>query len=723
VESEERIRIGEKYYLLASALAPRRRTTLLNDSDAFAIFDPAGDIPLTGLETYGLFYRGTRFLERFELRLNQRFPILFDTATHTDGSELITHLANADETRDGEVILERSVISVARRKTLLDGTLYEWLRLHNFGARPLDVDLSLIFAADFLDIFEFRGLNRARRGTHVEPQVDRDRVRLGYVGLDGIRRAAEIVFDGGGWQTSGARADLRLHLEAGASATTEMRVECLIGESPRAVLDLGSALGAVRGRRQMWSRDFPEMATNNDGFNRWLNRSVADITLLRCVGDFGPYIYAGIPWFATVFGRDGLITALETLAFAPALAADVLRTLASLQGREVNAARDEEPGKIPHELRHGEMANLGEIPFKRYYGSVDATPLFVIVLAGYVERTADLALLEDLWPAALAAMKWIEGYGDIDGDGYVEYRRRTPRGLINQGWKDSHDAVSHRDGEPAEAPIALAEVQAYVYAARCGMAGLATRLGRHVEAARWRAQALDLRENFNRDFWIDDEHVYALALDGGKRPCGVVSSNAAHCLFAGIADAGRARQVVERLMRQDMFSGWGMRTLSSEARRYNPMSYHNGSVWPHDNAIAAAGFSHYGATQRAEVLLNAMFDVALSLEDQRLPELFCGFPRSPEQKPVPYPVACRPQAWAAGCTFMLLQAALGMRIEAFERRITFAHATLPASVDRLVIRNLRLRDAGCDLAVTRSQWGASVEVIRCDGAVEVLARK
>jgi len=283
--------------------------------------------------------------------------------------------------------------------------------------------------------------------------------------------------------------------------------------------------------------------------------------------------------------------------------------------------------------------------------------------------------------------------------------------------------VSHCDGSLADAPIALAEVQAYVYAARSGMAALAGRLGRDAEATQWKAQAEELRDNFNRDFWMDDEHTYALALDGDKRPCRVVTSNATHCLYAGIADADKARRVIERSMRPDMFSGWGIRTLSSEARRYNPMSYHNGSVWPHDNAIAAAGFARYGATQQAEVLLTALLDMAMTLEDRRLPELFCGFPRSSEQKPVPYPVACRPQAWAAASAFMLLQSALGMRIDAFERRITFSQASLPSWADRLVIRNLRVCDATVDLCMSRSQWGASVEVIRCDGDVEVLMRR
>jgi glycogen debranching enzyme len=435
----------------------------------------------------------------------------------------------------------------------------------------------------------------------------------------------------------------------------------------------------------------------------------------------GFYVSAGIPWFATLFGRDSLITALETLAFSPHLAAGVLRTLAGLQGQDDATDRDEEPGKILHEMRNGEMAATGEIPFGRYYGSVDATPLFLLLLAEYADRTGDLALVQDLWPAALAAAHWMETASTDKG--YLTYARRGARGLVNQGWKDSHDAIMHADGTLAEPPIAVAEVQAYMYAARRRLAPVARRLGDSSLAEVWDTQATRLQEHFQRDFWLPEERTFALALDAHGRPCRVVSSNAGHCLYGQIATGAQARQIVERFLRDDMFCGWGIRTLSSQARRYNPMSYHNGSVWPHDNAIIAAGFARYGASEQAECILSALFDASTSVVDHRLPELFCGFPRQLQQGPVPYPVACKPQAWAAGSPFLLLQAVLGLRIDAWERRITLGRVVLPAGLSEIAIRGLQVCDARVDLRIVRGRASAAVELLEKRGDIEIIVHK
>lgn len=719
----ERIKIGEEYYLLASALAPRRPRILLNHADSFAIFDLAGDIPLAGAEEYGLFHRGTRFLDRLELHLDDSFPVLLNSATSDEGSEIVSHLANSDQRRDGEIVLERDTVAIERRKTLLDDTLYESLHLHNYGRDDLDLKLSVLFAADFADMFELRGVSRSRRGELMPAAIRDDRVVFAYRGLDGVMRKTEVAFLGGHWVLGSNRADLRLRLQPGQNASTEIQVRCGSDRIESTTREFESALTTVRADRQTWSGQFPVLYSNNEVFNDWINRSLHDLALLRTVSPQGSYVYAGIPWFATVFGRDGLITALETLAFAPELAKGTLRTLAARQGERFDPQRDEEPGKILHEMRHGEMAAIGEVPFGRYYGSVDSTPLFLVLLSEYMERTADLELLRELWPAAVAAMEWIDGRGDADGDGYVEYARRTSRGLINQGWKDSHDAISHADGSLAEAPIALAEVQAYVYAARCGLARAARRLQRGVDASTWEAKAAELRDRFNRDFWWEEEGCFVIGLDGEKQPCRIVSSNAGHCLFGGIAELDKAQRVLARLMRDDMFCGWGIRTLSSGACRYNPMSYHNGSVWPHDNAVIAAGFSRYGGGAQAGQLLTALFDTSLATPDRRLPELFCGFPRRFEHQPVPYPVACKPQAWAAGSVFLLLQAVLGLSIEAWERRITFHNTALPRWLERLEIRGLCVRDARVDLSIVRSQWGAAIEVIEKEGDIEIVVRK
>lgn len=719
----ERVRIGDDYYLLASALAARGRRLLLNHSDSFAIFDEAGDIPLAGRDTFGLFFRGTRFLDRFELRLNGEFPLLLNSAPTDDGSELISYLTNPDEHRNGVIAVQRDTVAMQRRKALVDGTLFETLHLHNYGTAPLSLQLVLLFDADFSDIFELRGLPRQQRGTIEAPQVGAHGVRLTYTGLDNLRREVDVQFSPSTWLLAAGRAELSLQLAAGERASADIAVHCHAGERRAAPLpdSFTAALTAVREERRECHELFPVIYSNNEGFNDWLNGSLRDLAMLRTVGATGSYVYAGIPWFATIFGRDGLITALETLAFAPEFAAGTLRTLAALQGREFDAPRDEEPGKILHEMRYGEMAATGEVPFGRYYGSIDATPLFIGLLGAYADRTADLDVVRELWPAALAAMDYIDR--NVDARGYLPYARRTSKGLVNQGWKDSHDSISHADGRLAEPPIALCEVQGYVYAARRGLAALARRLGHAAEADAWESQASGLRTNFARDFWMSEHDTYALALDRDGRPCRVVASNAGHCLFAGIAEAEHAARVVGRLMRDDSFCGWGVRTLSMHAPRYNPMSYHNGSVWPHDNALIAGGFSRYGFAQRAGEVLTALFDASLGMEDRRLPELFCGFPRSMRQQPVPYPVACRPQAWAAGSVFLLLQATLGLTVDAWKRRVMFWQAAMPEWLEQIEIRGLRVRDARVDLRVSRGRFSASVEVTGRDGEVDVLVRK
>jgi glycogen debranching enzyme len=718
----EHVRLDEQYYLLASALAQRRPQVLLNHAESFAIFDLAGDIPLAYRDSYGLFHRDTRFLHRYELRLNGKLPLLLSTAPVHGGSGLVTHLSNADELRNGEVFLLRDTVAVRRDKTLLGVTLYERVQLHNYGQEPLRLELEILFGSDFADIFELRGSRRTRRGEAAPPKLERSGVRLPYKGVGGVWYETVLTFTPEPSRLGTTSVSFELILPPGEGTTLDVCITCHESdEPPPPVHTFASALATVLGERETWHAQFAVLSSDHEGFNAWLERSLQDLTLLRSENEYGSYVYAGLPWFATIFGRDGLITALETLGFSAGLAAETLRTLARLQGKEFNSERDEEPGKILHELRHGEMAATGEIPFGRYYGSIDATPLFLLLLAEYADRTGDLALVRELWPAALAASRWLDAA--VGSRGYLAYARRAARGLINQGWKDSHDAIMHADGTLAEPPIALAEVQAYAYAARRGLARLARRLNYQAEAATWETQASQLRQRFHRDFWLAEEGTFALALDGHSRPCKVISSNAGHCLFAGIADPAQARQVVSRLMRDDMFCGWGIRTLSARGPRYNPMSYHNGSVWPHDNALIAAGFARYGAGAQAGQVLSALFDASQSIEDQRLPELFCGFPRQVQHGPVPYPVACKPQAWAAGSVFLLLQASLGLRIDAWERRVTFERPTLPSWLNQLSLRGLQVGEARVDLCVVRGRWSAAVEIVDRQGEVEVVVHK
>ena len=479
------------------------------------------------------------------------------------------------------------------------------------------------------------------------------------------------------------------------------------------------AATALRGARA----DTADIFTSNEQFNDWLNRSLADLNMMRTDMNSGAYPYAGVPWFCTAFGRDGIITALACLSFNTVFARGVLAYLAATQAEEVSADQDAEPGKVLHEARDGEMAIVGEVPFHRYYGSVDATPLFVVLAGAYYERTGDLAFLRSLWPHVVRALEWIDRYGDRDGDGFVEYARQSCHGLINQGWKDSEDAVFHADGSLAQGPIALCEVQGYVYAAKRAAAGLAAALG-DADRARTLNEAADaLRDRFETLFWCEELSTYALALDGDKQPCRVRTSNAGHCLFTGIATPDRARRVAATLMSEASFSGWGVRTVAAGDARYNPMSYHNGSVWPHDNALIAAGFARYGLMDEAARIFTGLFDASIFVDLHRLPELFCGFPRRPGEAPTLYPVACSPQTWASAAVFLLLESCLGLRVQGSERRVLLSHPFLPPSLEQVTIRSLRLDDASIDLVATRHGEGdVSINVVRRKGEPEVIVK-
>jgi glycogen debranching enzyme len=398
----------------------------------------------------------------------------------------------------------------------------------------------------------------------------------------------------------------------------------------------------------------------------------------------------------------------------------VLSYLAQHQAATTIPEQDAEPGKILHESRNGEMAALREMPFGRYYGTVDGTPLFVLLAGAYYERTGDLRFIRDIWPNVEAAIRWIDESGDRDGDGFVEYERKSANGLTHQGWKDSDDAIFHEDGSEVAGPVALCEVQGYVYGAWQAAARLADALSLPEQSILLRRRADALFDDFNRVFWCEEISSFALALDGGKRPCRVRTSNAGHCLASGIATKDHARVVSQTLMSPGCFSGWGVRTVAEGEARYNPMGYHNGSVWPHDNALIAYGFGRYGFSREVLGIFQGMFEAAMYFDLHRMPELFCGFPRDVGEGPVLYPVACSPQSWSAASVFFLLQAALGLQIDGVRGRVSLVRPALPSFLNDLELANLRLGASTVDLHVTRHGEEVSVKVLRREGELEIL---
>ncbi|MEW5729788.1 MAG: amylo-alpha-1,6-glucosidase [Pseudomonadota bacterium] len=704
-------------YVLATSPRVAMRTLTLKEGDTFAVFDRYGDTGSVGSGEQGVYHRGTRMLTHHELHLGGQRPLLLSSTVQEHNAFVAVDLTNPDIPLDGHRIIPRGTIHVFRSLFLWRGAMHSRTRVYNYGDMRFDADLTFLYEADFADVFEVRGVTRRRRGT-IRAGVEDGAAVLDYEGLDGIHRRTSIAFSRRPDELTPDLARFSPGIEPGECF--ELYHACAFEGDDRPEPS-AEAFMAHREKLvdKLSGRNCCHLITSNQQFNHWIDRSTADLRMLTTQTRDGPYPYAGVPWFSTVFGRDGIITALEYLWVEPAMARGVLATLAENQADRERPTQDAEPGKILHEWREGEMANLGEVPYGSYYGSADSTPLFLMLAAAYWRRTGDRTTMDYLWPHMERALEWIDRHGDLDGDGFVEYSRRRPEGLVNQGWKDSEDSVMHADGQLAEGPVALCEVQGYVYAGRLGAADVADALGHAARADDLRRRAAALRQAFDAAFWLDDLGTYALALDGNKQPCRVESSNPGHLLYCGIVPEDKARRVADSLMGPDMFSGWGVRTLSERERRYNPMSYHNGSIWPHDSAIAAAGLARYGMADRAQKVLEGLFDAALYVDLNRLPELFCGFPRQAGQGPTLYPVACIPQAWAAGSVFMLLEAVLGLELKADPPTIHFNRPALPDALDKVEIRGLRIGASTVDVVLNRHPHSVGINVLRRQGEVDI----
>ncbi len=667
-----------------------------------------------------MFSNDTRMLSRFELAVAGRRPSLLGAAISQDNTLFTAHLTNLPLPALGERSIPQGVIHIERSRFLCGSRLFERLRLTNFSDLDAQVPLKLSFAADFADIFEVQGHTRKERGKYLPPSVDGRTVRLAYRGRDDLVRSTQLEFSRPPVSISAQEAEFLIELQRGAVAEVFIEIRTEEGAEPSSER-FDKALRRLSVSMQKRLREGAAISTSGRLFNEWIERSRSDLALLTTALPTGPYPYAGIPWFATQFGRDAIITSLQTLWLNPALAAGVLRFLASTQARDESAFRDSQPGKILHEMRRGEMAALGEVPFGQYYGAVDTTPLFVMLAGAYERHTGDRGLNDGIWKILLAATEWIERRLDQSSTGFLDYARAEQSGLVNQAWKDSHDSMFYADGSLPRGPLAVVEVQGYAYAALNAMAELAAARNDRQRSAAWRARAERLRAAIEDRFWVPELNFYAIAIDGDGNPCSVHASNAGHLLYCGVPTEERAAIVAKELLSSRFASGWGIRTLAIGEARYNPMSYHNGSIWPHDTSLCAAGISRYGGRVPVVQILSDLFEAANHFA-MRLPELYCGFPRNPGQGPAPYPVACLPQAWSSGAIFMLLHSCLGVRIDGGRKEVHIEQPLLPSGTESLSIRDLPVGDACIDLEFRRiGEEVVAVPAKHGEGGVRVLA--
>jgi len=686
---------------------------VLNYADTFGVFDRWGDIYPGGRNYQGLYHNGTRYISGFNLVINDEKPLLLSSSVTEEKQILNVDLTNPDIISEKGIKVRKGTVHIIRSKFIQNCICYERIVLTNYDEHKHELEISFYFHSDFKDIFEVRGTVRNKKGIIYEPKVeDSDKVIISYKGLDDIKREAVIKFSPKPDKVGKNKIVYKIKLKPKQSFKINNTV--VFAENGKSVEPLGFtiALSQITPRIKRAKDNMVEIFSSNEQFNHWVTRSQADLVSLIANTPYGKYPYAGVPWFNSPFGRDGIITSIETLWAYPSLARDVLFYLARTQANEVDSFKEAEPGKIFHEARSGEMVETGEIPFKLYYGTVDATPLFIVLAGAYYKRTGDIETIKNLWPNIINALNWIDNYGDIDGDGYVEYVRKADKGLENQGWKDSDDSISYEDGRLAKPPIALCEVQSYVYDAKNKAAYLAELLGEKNLADKLLKEASALKEKFNKDFWDEELKTYVIALDGDKSPCRVKSSNAGLCLLSGIVKHEYATKLANTLLSSEMYSDWGIRTLASDEVRYNPMSYHNGSCWPHDTALIAYGLSLYGFKDKAAKIMKGLFDATLFIDLQRLPELFCGFGRRKNEGPTAYPVACAPQAWSVAAVYMLIQACLQIDINAVEKKVYFIKPILPDFIDSLEIKNLPLGESKAHLSLARYKNNVGIKVIK-----------
>ncbi|OPY28540.1 MAG: Amylo-alpha-1,6-glucosidase [Methanocella sp. PtaU1.Bin125] len=676
---------------------------VIREGNLSLITEQNGNIPLGEEQGLGLYHRDCRFLSGYVIRLNGRLLTSILSSDEKDYASTIV-LTNRDFTDNCGRLVRKNSMTI-RRDRVITGLVEEHISIINHNQFGVDVCMSQEFDADFNDIFTIRGITRGRDGTLAGPVYENGDLRFSYHGKDGHTRNTRLCFDQAPECRDGHTCYHNLHIEPSGLHTVRLRIfvedtGAPAEAQPRMGPGTRERLALIRASYAYTLECCRKIGTDNLIFNKVFQRSMADLRLLNM--SIGGHIFhsAGVPWYDALFGRDSIIAAIQSMPYELSKAKSTLRLLARYQGKVSDDWRDEEPGKILHELRVGEKANLGEIPMTPYYGTVDATPLYLILLADYLDWTGEIGLLHELMGNVRTALDWMDNYADPGGTGFASYVTRSKKGLANQGWKDSPEGVSRSDGSLATHPVALAEVQGYFYLAKVRLASFLERAGDRDLASRLIRDAHELKRKFNREFWMSEKGYYAQAIDRDGL-CDVISSNPLQCLWAGIVDSDRAATMVKRAFEPDMFSGWGIRTLSSDEKRYSPLGYHTGTIWPFDNSIIAVGLRRYGFREEADRLLTCMYDAASHYPRYRLPELFGGYRREDYSVPVRYPVACSPQAWSAGTIPYMLSAALGFIPRAIDRRLTLMKPSLPGWMETLKIDSLMVGDKPVDLEFRR----------------------
>lgn len=677
----------------------------------------------------GIYFNDTRFVSHYRYRFNDQ-PMVLLTASYLDYYSALAHYTNPElHLGDGELASNRLRLRVARQ--LERGCVYDDLRVTNYETRSVSLALVVELKSDFADIFEVRGIHQPYRGAIETVWDPRTRALVNTYRQESFLAQLRHQIDLADSPPTFSNGELVFPIRLGpqeswrAAITMAMSTEQELEHVPRAPLKLRSGTLESDRMRARWHEVTSTIETPDEDVQRTLEAASEDLAAVRLYLPELPedvwFPAAGVPWFLTIFGRDSEITALQTLMHYPGFARATLDALAARQGARVDDWRLEEPGKICHEERFGQFARLRQIPHTPYYGTIDATPLFVVLLSEAWRWTADQELLRRHLPQARAALEWVDSYGDHDGDGFLDYWREVAYGLKNQGWKDAINALVYPDGSQVPNPIAMVEFQGYVYDAKQRMAELEEVAGEPERAERLRAQAKSLQERFHEAFWMESEGYFGFGLGPGRELIRTIASNAGHCLWSRIVYPELAERVVGRLLEDDMFSGWGVRTLSTRNPAFNPLDYQLGAVWPHDNAIIALGCKRYGHGEAANRIASAIFSTAGLFQGHRLPELFGGFHRHEHSLPVLYPQANIPQAWAAGSVFQFVQAMLGLEADAPNGRLVLS-PTLPEWLPELRLRGLAVGASRLDLSVHRlPDGGSAVRVERARGGVRVFA--